>query len=168
MRVLQFVDELPPPGPRPSAPLVLHLPAGLTERTQEELAVASEKRREAIVLWAGRSTVDGAALITHLLMPTFESDFDRLVIPPRVRHELALWLRRERLLVFADLHDHPHEAFLSEADVVAPFSSKDGFYAVVIPSFATGEPLRGWRTYEAIGGHWHERAIGSRFRELPV
>ena len=56
-----------------------------------------------------------------LLMPAFESDFDRLVVPvpPRVRHELALWLRRERLLVFADLHDHPHRAFLSEADVVA-------------------------------------------------
>ncbi len=168
IRVVQFIDELPPAGPRPSPPVVLQLPAGLAVRTQEELAAASDGRREAIVLWAGRPTADGAALITHLLMPAFESDFDRLVVPPRVRHELALWLRRERLLVFADLHDHPHRAFLSEADVVAPFSSKDGFYAVVIPDFATGEPLQGWHGYEALGGHWHQRAIGRRFHELPV
>jgi hypothetical protein len=168
MRVVQFAEDLPEPGRRPSAPVALQLPAGLAQRTQHELRTASDERREAIVLWAGRPAGQGTALISHLLLPAFESDFDRLVIPPPVRHELATWLRHERLIVFADLHDHPHEAFLSEADVVAPFSSKDGFYAVVIPDFATGEPLRGWRVYEALGGSWHERRLEDRFHELTV
>ena len=38
---------------------------------------------------------------------------------------------------------------------------------MVIPDFATGEPLQGWHGYEALGGHWHQRAIGRRFHQFP-
>jgi hypothetical protein len=163
-----FASGLPAPGPRPKPPLTLLLPPGLLEQTQLELRAASAGRREAIVLWAGRPTTDGKALISHLVMPRFVSDIDHLTLPPVVRHELAAWLRTERLLVFADLHDHPAHAFLSEADIAAPFSTKNGFYAVVIPDFAVNGAGVDWRLYDAIDGHWYERPIANRFHELTI
>ena len=65
---------------------------------------------------------------------------------------MADWVRAEQLLIFSDLHTHPGRAFLSAADMAAPFSTRDGFYAAVVPNFAQGEPLEGWRMYEAAAG----------------
>lgn len=168
IRHRRFAIAMPAPSRRPAPPVTLLLPPDLLEQTQLELREASGGHCEAIVLWAGRPTADGDALITHLVMPKFESGRDHLTIPPVVRHELAVWVRSERLLVFADLHDHPAEAFLSRADVAAPFSTTNGFYAAVIPDFAVGDPGVEWRLYEALDGQWHERPTSSKFHELSV
>ena len=164
----RLLDQLPAPGPRPEAPVQLDLAPGLFAATQRELRTRSDGRGEAIVLWAGRPTGDGHAMVSHLLLPSFLSSRDRLTIPRDERHRLAAWLLEQQLLIFSDLHTHPHQAFLSQADVAAPFSTRDGFYATVIPDFATGEPGAGWRAYEAISGRWHEISIRERFHELGV
>lgn len=136
--------------------------------TQSELRVRSDGRREAIVLWAGRPIRDGHALISHLLLPSFLSSRDRLTIPREERHRLAAWLLEQQLVIFSDLHTHPRQAFLSEADVAAPFSTRDGFYATVIPDFAAGPPGAGWRAYQAMAGRWREISIPERFHDLGV
>jgi hypothetical protein len=164
----RLLNQLPAPGPRPRAPVQLDLAPGLMAATQSELRMRSEGRREAIVLWAGRPTPGGHAVISHLLLPSFVSSRARLTIPREERHRLAAWLLEQQLLIFSDLHTHPHHAFLSEADVAAPFSTRDGFYATVIPDFATGEPEAGWRAYEAITGRWREISIPERFHDIGV
>ena len=168
MEVLSFPIALPGPAPRPSPPVSLLLAPGLLTATQDELRERSDRRREALVLWAGRPGTDRAAVISHLVIPRFISVRDHLTIPREERHLLANWVRAEQLLIFSDLHTHPGRAFLSPADVAAPFSTRDGFYATVIPDFALGEPLEEWRTYEAIDGRWNEVDPRRRFHEHRV
>lgn len=164
----RLLAVLPEPGPRPEPPLRLELARGLIQETQRELRARSDDRREAIVLWAGRPTGRGRAVISHLVLPRFASNRVHLTIPPPERHHLANWLRDERLLIFSDLHTHPRAAFLSAADIAAPFSIRDGFYATVIPEFAKGAPGVGWRSYEALAGQWREVSPEERFRELSI
>ena len=164
----RLLDELPAPGPRPEPPVQLRLAPGLTAATQSELRARSDGRREAIVLWAGRPTPDGHAVVSHLLLPSFLSGRDRLTIPRKERHRLAAWVLEQQLLILSDLHTHPEQAFLSDADIAAPFSTRDGFYATVIPRFAAGPPVAGWRSWEALTGRWHEISIEERFHDCGV
>jgi len=156
IRVLSYAATLPKPGPRPAPPVRMELANGVLGGTQEALRTASAGRREALVLWAGRP-VGGGALITHVIAPEFDSGYDYLDVTGAVRAEVAAVLRRERLLVFADLHTHPHQAFLSVADQISPYSTLTGFHAIVIPDFATGAPGVGWRLYTYTGSVWKEQ-----------
>lgn len=156
MKSLCFAQELPAPAPRPPAPVVMRPAPGVVEGTQRALCAGSQGRREALVLWAGRPMSASTVLISHVLLPLFESGPRHLVVPQAERLVVAQYLRRERLLAFADLHTHPFEAFLSVADEAAPYSSRDGFLAIVIPSFGTEPPGRGWRFYQVTAGLWNE------------
>lgn len=167
MEARVFAEPPPASTPRPLPPVRLELAAGLLATTQEELRLRSDRRREALVLWAGRPR-DGGVSVTHLVLPEFVSRRDHLTLPAPARHRLVAWLREHELLVFCDLHTHPGRAFLSTADVAAPFSSRDGFYAIVVPGFALGSPGAGWRMYEALGGRWREVLLRDRVRELSV
>jgi proteasome lid subunit RPN8/RPN11 len=134
----------------------MHLRPGLAEATQDALRIGSAGRRESIVIWAGRPLSATSVDVTHLVLPVFESSARHLVIPQPERAILAEYLRDERLLAFADLHTHPEDAFLSEADKARPFSARDGFFAVVVPDFARHPPGQGWRFYTARAGSWSE------------
>lgn len=151
-----------PPAQRPQPPVRLDLAQGLLEATQVALRNGSAGVREAIVVWAGRPTSHGGALVSHLLLPRFVSRRDYLTIPQAERVEIANYLRAERLLAFADLHTHPRHAFLSAADIAAPFSVRDGFYAIVVPNFAAGAPGVGWRLYEVRRRRWSEASAHER------
>lgn len=156
IRVLSYAAALPEPGPRPAPPVRMEVAEGVLVGTQEALRTGSAGSREALVLWAGRPVKDGA-LITHVIAPEFDSGYDYLDVTGAVRAEVAAVLRRERLLVFADLHTHPHQAFLSSADQISPYSNLRGFHAIVIPDFATGAPGAGWRLYTYTGSVWKEQ-----------
>jgi hypothetical protein len=156
MEVQRFAVALPGPAPRPARPVRMRLEPGVLSATQRALRAASANRREAIVLWAGRPLAGSTVLISHLLCPLFESGPRHLVLPQAERAVIADYLRRERLLAFADLHTHPFEAFLSAADRARPFSSRDGFFAAVIPNFANQRARAGWRFYCAQRGYWQE------------
>ena len=107
-------------------------------------------------------------VISHLLVPEFVSPPRLPDRPASKRRLLADSVRSERMLIFSDLHTHPARAFLSPADIAAPFGARNGFYATVIPNFAQGAPGEGWRMYEALGGRWHEVALETRIHELGV
>jgi hypothetical protein len=154
--------------PRPGAPVHLRPAPGMLAASQVALRAASDGRREAIVLWAGRANDNGDAAISHLLLPQFVSRRDFLTIPQDERAQVAAYLRAEGLLAFADLHTHPRRAFLSQADVAAPFSIRDGFYAAVIPNFAVGKPGAGWRVYEVRARSWLEIDPTERIDGWPV
>ena len=162
----RLADELPPPGGRPPRPLRLRLTDGLLESTQVALREASADSREALVLWAGRPEGPGC-IVSHLLLPRCASGPDYLTVPQDERFAVATFLRREQLLLFADLHTHPQAAFLSRADRARPFSAMEGFYAVVVPDFANGPAGAGWRANEAIAQDWQEVSPAVRFQPWP-
>lgn len=161
----RLMDDLPAPGPRPVRPS-LTLADTAVALTQGELRRLSDGRREAFAVWAGRPQ-GNSALISHVITLDCPAGRDRLTVPSDTRAELAAALRREKLLVFADLHTHPEMAFLSDVDRARPFSSRPGFYAVVIPDFAAGPPGRGWRTYQPADGEWTEVSCRDKFSPWP-
>lgn len=147
---------------RPAPPVRLKLPEGGFARTQEELRALSDGVRESLVLWAGRPTNSGDAEVTHVMSLECAASDLRLVVPLDERLAALQFVRREGLLIFADLHTHPGAAFLSEADRARPFGSKDGFYAIVIPDFAMGAAPDGWAMYEARAGDWFSVDVSER------
>ena len=163
MRAESFDIALPAPGPRPPRPVSLSLAPNVLEASQDALRTESGGVREALVLWAGRPTIDGV-YISHLIVPSVESDRLYLTVPQSERIQITDFVLKEKLLVFADLHTHPEKAFLSGADRVRPFSQREGFYALVIPYFATGPLCVGWTAYEFIGGDWPEVRPNDRFQ----
>lgn len=162
MNAIELTAELPPPGKRPPRPVRLDLPAGAVERTQEELRALSAGCREALVLWAGRPSGSCTATVTHLIALDCEASRLRLVVPMQERIAALGFVRAHELLVFADLHTHPREAFLSDADRARPFAVRDGFYAIVVPNFAEGPALSGWAIYEAVARDWEEVPVRGR------
>ena len=131
------------------------------------LREGSARGNEALVFWAG-IPIGQSAYITELLIPMCHSSYNRLVVPQDERSAVLAHIRTRRLLVFADLHTHPGAAYLSEADRVRPFSNRPGFYAVVVPNFATGMPGSGWRAFEAVPGGWTEVMLDARIESVPV
>jgi proteasome lid subunit RPN8/RPN11 len=143
--------------------VALTLGDGVLEFTHQQLRELSAGVRESMVVWAGRP-YDGGALVTHVVAPEVDAHYDRITVPNTVRAELAMFLRREGLLLFADLHTHPGEAYLSPADRARPLSTRPGFYALVVPEFAAGPAGVGWHCYESTGSDWKEVSCADRFR----
>jgi hypothetical protein len=168
MDVRSFADAPLAAADRPPPPVRLHLADGLLTGTQGALRDGSDGIRESTVLWAGQPLDGGAIFVSHLVLPTFIGSYDFLTIPLEERIAVAGFLRSAGLLAVADLHTHPAEAFLSEPDRARPFSQRDGFYAIVIPDFAAGEPGTGWRCYEARNADWHEVEMKERVDAWPI
>ena len=162
MRVRAFLDALPEKGRRPPPPVKLDLAPGLLDATQVTLREESAGRREAICLWAGRPNQGAYAVISHLIVPVFESTAYFLTIPSPERQLVSKYLRDEGLLLFADVHTHPGVAFLSDIDRERPLSVRDGFYAGVVPRFAEYGPGDNWRLYVFSDGLWHEVEMKAR------
>ena len=166
IQVQSFATLMPGPALRPAPPVTLTLSSGLLDFTQRQLRSFSAGTREALVVWAG-SPHPGGALITHVITPETCAHYDHLTVPSGTRAELATYLRREELLLFADLHTHPTAAFLSRADRAQPLSIRPGFYAIVVPEFAVGLAGSGWRCYESTGTDWEEVNCDDRLRPGP-
>lgn len=161
IHVEPFAAHPPVPGPRPGPPVILTVSSSILEFTQQQLRSVSASERESMVVWAGQP-LPGGAQITHVITPEVRSGYDHLTVPSAARAELATYLRHQGLLLFADLHTHPTEAFLSCADRARPLSIRPGFYAIVVPDFAAGPAGAGWRWYEATGSDWAEVIFGDR------
>lgn len=162
MEVRRFGDPPPALTERPLPPVRLQIADGLLTATQRALREASDGVRESTVLWAGRPGDNGVMFVSHLLLPDFISTYGFLTIPIDERIKVAGFLRSEELLAVADLHTHPREAFLSRQDRARPFSRREGFYAIVVPNFGTGEAGAGWRCYEARKADWKEVEMEKR------
>jgi proteasome lid subunit RPN8/RPN11 len=126
------------------------------EETQARLRVESNGAREALTLWAGRTMNSSSVYVSHVITPHVLSDHSSLTVPFDERAHIATYLRQEQLLAVADLHTHPRAAFLSDADQRRPLSRRDGFFAVVVPDFASGGAGVGWRFYVSKSGVWSE------------
>lgn len=164
IRVKCFAAPRPgPAGPRPAPPVSLDAGNEILRYSQDQLRGVSAGIRESLIVWAGQPRPRGA-VVTHVITPEVDSARDHLTVPSATRAELASYLRREGLLLFADLHTHPDAAFLSPADRARPLSARPGFYAIVVPDFADGPPRAGWRCYESTGTDWLEVDFRERCR----
>lgn len=110
-------------------------PEMLVGETIEHLKAAGTMRCECLVLWLARRSEDRM----HVVMahrPEQLARRDRFVVDAAEMASLKALLRKERLMIAAQVHSHPKEAFHSFADDEGAFIRHQGALSFVIPYFA--------------------------------
>ena len=89
---------------------------------------------ECVVLWLGRREEE-TILVTEVFLPRQNAEADYFHIPRLGMEELLSYLRANRLMVAAQVHTHPGEAFHSEADDRWAIVRHRGALSLVVPRF---------------------------------
>jgi proteasome lid subunit RPN8/RPN11 len=111
-------------------------PLSLVELTLAQLRDAGENQRECVMLWLGRRA--GERLRIHqAYRPIQNAAEDMFEIPPTGMAALHGELRKHRLMVAAQVHSHPAEAFHSKADDRWAIIRHEGALSLVVPYFAS-------------------------------
>jgi proteasome lid subunit RPN8/RPN11 len=116
--------------------MMIKCPLHAIDRTLTHLREAGRSRQECVVLWLGRRQL-GFIDIVECYRPLQFARADRFRIPPEGMTALQRILRAERLLVAAQVHSHPYEAFHSEADDAWAIVRHEGALSLVVPRFAS-------------------------------
>lgn len=103
--------------------------------TVRHLQKAGRRRMECVVLWLGRPR-SGVTEIAECYRPLQTARADQFRIPPNGMTALQAKLRAERLMVAAQVHSHPREAFHSRADDAWAIVRHEGALSLVVPDFA--------------------------------
>ena len=103
--------------------------------TLTHLREAGTRRCECIVLWLGRPA-EGVIRVEEAYVPPHEAREDMFHIPRASMTSLHAHLRKHRLMVAAQVHSHPREAFHSLADDRWAIIRHEGALSLVVPYFA--------------------------------
>jgi proteasome lid subunit RPN8/RPN11 len=105
------------------------------ETTLQQLREAGQQRCECVTLWLARRTVH-TLQVEAVYRPTQNAQEDMFHIPPEGMNALYAELRQRRLMVAAQVHSHPGEAFHSKADDRWAIVRHEGALSLVVPNFA--------------------------------
>lgn len=111
---------------------IVRISAALVEQTVDVLRAASSVER--VVLWLGRRRA-GDVVVMEVFVPMQETEADFFRIPSGGMADLLAHLRDQRLMVAAQVHSHPFEAFHSPADDRWAVVSHVGALSLVVPEF---------------------------------
>jgi proteasome lid subunit RPN8/RPN11 len=116
--------------------MLLLCPDALIGATLNYLKDAGSRRQECVVLWLGKRA--GAAITVHQsYKPIQRAQADRFHIAPDGMAALQAKMRADRLMVAAQVHSHPNEAFHSKADDDWAIVRHEGALSLVVPRFAS-------------------------------
>jgi len=110
--------------------------SAFVETTLTHLREAGKGRCECVVLWLGRR--DGDLIrVESAYRPAQSASVDMFQIPAASMAALYAELRERRLMVAAQVHSHPYEAFHSRADDRWAIIRHEGALSLVVPNFAS-------------------------------
>ena len=110
-------------------------PQSVVDETIVHLRVAGAVERECLVLWLARRSDDRMNVVmAH--RPDQRAWRDRFIVDAAEMASLKALLRNDRLMIAAQVHSHPKEAFHSFADDEGAFIRHQGALSFVIPYFA--------------------------------
>ena len=132
----------------------------IVEVTLGWLRDAGHTRRECVALWLGRrgpATID----VMDAYRPEQTAEIDMFHIPPRGMTALHAVLRQRRLMVAAQVHSHPAEAFHSKADDRWAIVRHEGALSLVVPQFALHTTTQNFLAHTKVfrftaTGRWQE------------
>ena len=104
------------------------------EETLRELAKRGWHRTERVALWLAQRREDSIT-VQEVYVPQYEASCDYFHIPRASMATLMEHLRDKRLMIGAQLHTHPLEAFHSAADDRWAIVRHAGALSIVIPHF---------------------------------
>lgn len=106
----------------------------IVAETIEQLRQGGHARTERFVLWLARKT-DSSVLVHEPYVPQYEASSDYFHIGRPAMARLMEHLRIRELMIGAQLHTHPEEAFHSSADDRWAIVRHVGALSVVLPDF---------------------------------
>lgn len=110
-------------------------PPAIVQATLTLLQKSGGRNKEGIVLWLGRRA-EGRVDVVEAYQPAHIAKADFFRIPPPSINALKEHLRATRLVVAAQIHSHPMEAFHSNADDRWAIVRHIGAVSIVLPYFA--------------------------------
>lgn len=142
--------------------------SGLVNQTLNQLQCVGRRRSEHVLLWLGKRE-NGNISISRLWIPEQRAGRDFFEIPPRSMQALFDELRRDRLMVAAQVHTHPREAFHSWADDTWAVVRHAGALSLVLPYFALKTALHNFVHDAAVfvlsqENQWLEVPAAERYR----
>jgi hypothetical protein len=106
----------------------------IVANTIEELRHGGSAETERFALWLGRKT-ETQVLISERYVPEYGASSDYFHIGRPAMARLMEYLRTHELMVGAQLHTHPQEAFHSSADDRWAIVRHLGALSIVLPDF---------------------------------
>lgn len=139
----------------------LIIPLQKLEKIYEHLRTAGSHGMEGIGLLLG-VLEDDTFTVTTALVPrqsAYRTENGLLYhVEGEELHRINVWAYQNKLLLIAQIHSHPQEAFHSETDDSFAIVSSIGGFSIVVPNFAAGPiDIRLWEVYrlEAAKGWTH-------------
>lgn len=103
--------------------------------TLNYLQEAGRNNLECVVLWLGKRK-NNAITVEDVYLPIQHAEADMFHITPVGMTNLQIVLRQHRLMVAAQVHSHPEEAFHSSADDKWAIVRHENALSLVLPNFA--------------------------------
>jgi len=113
---------------------IVECPRTLVARTIAELQDAGLRQQERVLLWLAESNHQRLT-IAELMVPVQYATSDRFHIPPEGMREIMSRLAERRLMIAAQVHSYPEEAFHSAADDKWAIVRHKGALSLVLPNF---------------------------------
>jgi proteasome lid subunit RPN8/RPN11 len=104
-------------------------------QTLHHLQEAGRRSTECVVLWLARSNADDV-IVQAVYRPQQEARADVFRIPPASMRTLLETLSEQGLMIAAQVHSHPFEAFHSKADDTWAIVRHVDALSLVLPEFA--------------------------------
>lgn len=123
--------------------------SSIIETTLMHLRNAGRNRCECVVLWLGKRDVESIR-ITEAYRPLQTAQADMFHIPREGMAELHGKLRQNRVMVAAQIHSHPFQAFHSKADDRWAIVRHENALSLVVPNFASETTLHNFLTQTKI------------------
>lgn len=146
------------------------IPSLVIDHTELFLRQAGVCGEEGFVLWAG-ALAGGAGHVSSVVVPRISTGAVHGEVSVETTAQILDALDRRDLVPIAQLHTHPHAAFLSETDAIRPVVAVPGFLSIVIPDFGfvdLAEPER-WSAHEFRGaGQWQELVQEEKTRRFVI
>jgi len=117
------------------SPTILIPRLGISQ-TIKVLQRSGQRRHEGIVFWLGRRAADRIEIV-EVYEPAHEAKADFFHIPPHSMQDVQAELRSKRLMIAAQVHSHPMEAFHSQADDTWAVIRHVDAVSIVLPYFAS-------------------------------
>lgn len=135
----------------------LTVPRDLLEGTGEALRAFGDRGFEGLVLWLGR-VADRAAHVVEAQIPDQLPIRDEsgvgYFVDGESLFELNVHLHRSGLVLLAQVHSHPGEAYHSPADDRYAIVTTEGGYSLVAPDFGAAFAIPTCAVYRLRDGKW--------------
>jgi proteasome lid subunit RPN8/RPN11 len=116
------------------------IPKSVVAVTLAYLKADGDHSREGVVLWLARREASQVDVVAAL-RPEQEARADVFRIPSASMSKIMTKLRNDGLMIGAQVHTHPYEAFHSAADDAWAIVRHVGALSLVLPHFATRTTL---------------------------